>query len=257
MGFELGVHIAPKKAETAHTWKITHVDEDEVKCVLMEHGLAGTEKSLTWTAMFEGWRVHKGKVTSELRGWNASNRCSPMQSTLWKLDIAKGAIGFALWQEYETHQHLAEHIRLLQHPTSVRVTKNYKVGELILVPATQRIERKQGEKGLPICTFKADDTENIALFIHPQFVAPFNAQGEKNQSPWVVPFWAAATTTESDFNMELTFQKKDVFGYVIYVPILRNKQNLKDGDELVWNKKEVCLPWLDKSQRAAKRQKKA
>ena len=57
--------------------------------------------------------------------------------------------------------------------------------------------------------------------------------------------------------MELTFQKKNVFDYVIYVPILRNKQNLKDGDELVWNKKEVCLPWLDKSPRAAKRQKKA
>ena len=150
--------------------------------------------------------------------------------------------------EYKAHQHIVDKLDLLQNPTSVLTTHDFKTGELQLVPASQRIERKQGDKGLPVGKFSigGDDTK---LYIMPQFVPPMNAQGEKNKSAWVAPFWLVTPTDANEANMTLTFVKRDVHGYIVYVPILKNSKRLAIGDQLKWDEKAAATePWKSKAE---------
>ena len=71
-----------------------------------------------------------------------------------------------------------------------------------------------------------------------------NAQGEANKAAWVAPFWLVTQTDDNDANMKLTFAKRVVHDYVVYVPILKNNKCLAIGDELKWNKKAATTePW--------------
>ena len=262
LGFDVDAYVAPKGQTDLQTWHITDVDEEGITIVHMVSGkVEGDSKRVAWQQVFSDWRLHKGKVTTKLAGWSMEHKCSPLQSQMWQLEVAKGAIGMALMCEYAAKEDgIIDGLEVLQHPLSVRTNRGFKAGELQLIPATQRVERKPGEKGLVVGKFDLGGEEQTKLYIQPQFVTPMNSQGEKNKAPWVVPFWIVTSAEEKDANMTFTHIKKEVEGYTIYVPMLKNLKPLTSGTELKWNRKSAAIePWKSRvaPSKAAQPKKKA
>ena len=256
LGFMVDAYIAPKQQTETQTYKIIAVSETDLEVNLIEAGSVKGEKlTITWDKVFADWRLHKGKVTAKMTGWSHEQKCSPLHSKLWLFEGAKGAITMALIAEYASKEHLVDGLEMLQHPTSVRANRDFKAGELQLIPASQRIERKQGDKGVPVGRFALsgeDKTQLTPLFVMPQFVPPTNAQGEANKTPWVAPFWAVVGAADAnDSNMDLGYIKHELNGYTVYVPVLKNTKKLTAGDELKWNKKAVSEPWKAKAKAAS------
>ena len=50
--------------------------------------------------------------------------------------------------------------------------------------------------------------------------------------------------------MTLNFVKRDVQGYTVYVPTLKNNKKLNVGEELTWDKTTAAsaLPWKTKAE---------
>ena len=93
--------------------------------------------------LFKEWKVHKGKMTEPLVGWNPSV-ASPLDSIGWRLDCLKGAVAVALHSEYVLHQSHIESLQLYSHPTGVRATSLFKKGILRLIPASTKIVQLAG-----------------------------------------------------------------------------------------------------------------
>ena len=242
LGFVVDAVVTPK-AEL-QLWRITDISDVHIVCSQVVAGkVQGEPKTIVWDQVFASWRLHKGRVTAMLPGWSLENKCSPLDSQVWQFEAAKSAVTLALMSEYKDHQHIVDKLELLQNPTSVLTTDEFKIGGLQLVPASQRIERKQGDKGLPVGKFSIGG-DLTKLYITPQFVPPMNAQGEANKAAWVAPFWLVTQTDDNDANMKLTFAKRVVHDYVVYVPILKNNKRLAIGDELKWNNQAATTePW--------------
>ena len=224
LGFKKDGYISPKGSDELQIWKIVSITMDGVECIRMEVGEETSKQHITLGEMLKKWRIHKGKVTAKLAGWSYDNcLCSPLSSKLWQMEVARGAVAMALRAEYQRHESVIKELCLLQNPSGVKVNKAFKVGELSLVAATQRIERKQGTSGLAVGRFCIGDATDAILYVTPHFVPPLDGKAVPNKTPWVAPFWLVNTSEDDDFNMDLVFAKKVIEECTVYVPILRNE----------------------------------
>ena len=233
LGFKKDAYISPKAEKDLQTWRVDLVTEAGAECTLVAAGEEREQKTIALDDMLKDWRIHKGKVTAKLIGWDfESTRCSPLASPVWKMDVAKGAIAMALMSEYKDHEHLLQGLCLLQNPSIVKATRAFKAGELCLVPASQRIERKQSPGSLPVGRFDLGAEDDTILYLGSQFVPPVSANGTENKSTWVAPFWIVNSTEAADANMDLVHVERDIKGIKVFVPLLKNKKALKEGDEV-------------------------
>ena len=243
LGFTKGAFIAPKNSDEIQIWRIDTVDDDKCTCTQQEEGRGTIKKNIKFDTLLSDWRLHTSKVTTKLVSWSfEQNKRSPLSQALWQLEAAKGAIAIALMTEYKIHEHLIKGLVLLQHPHEVTVNRTFKSGELCLVRASHRIDRKQGSGGLPAGRFDLGGGQNTVLYITPHFVAPLNAQGQINRQAWVAPFldgdlragqWQHGFKLHSEGHQWLRRVR----------PVLKNSKGLNVGDELKWNKEEIKDPW--------------
>ena len=92
-GFSVGTFITAKGAEAPEIWILSKYDGSSVTLERMEHGRRTDDQVVAVAQLLEDWRVHKGVVTALLPGWDpVDSPCSPLSSSLWKFELAKGAI---------------------------------------------------------------------------------------------------------------------------------------------------------------------
>ena len=168
-------------------------------------------------------------------------------------DIVKGCVHIAVYQLYQKHADLIEHIEMLEHPLSVKVKRSFKAKSLHLVAASARLDRKAGKDGVSVGMFDMIGSE---LFLLPHFVNPLAKNGEPQKGAWVCPFWAVgACKKEEDANMHLVYDKVQVNNIAVHVPMLTNKGPLQANAELRWFKSSKPNAY-DLPVPAQKRQKK-
>ena len=233
-GFTVDTYVV-KKTGGDGVYKIIEVDDNAVVLVEQVDGRNAEEEVNVKTELcMTEWRVHKGKVMQPLAGWSLDNRCCPLQSATWGLERAKCAISIAAVAAYAKHKAHVQHFEFMQHPSVVRVTCVFGPGELILAPASQRVERKQSPDSLDFGQFDLADGQMSHLHMFPQFSPPLKADGTTNPNAWVVPFWFVwCSNREGDVNMKVTHISEKVGDMVIKVPVLLNIKELRPGDELM------------------------
>ena len=241
-GFELDVFVMEKSSEEVKVFKICDISDTEVGVLEQIDGENGDGKTIDMDEFLHGWRPYKGKVTTKLTGWSSAS-CTPSQSEAWVLDGARGAVALAVRSEWMSHTRHLDELDIFLHPVTVRVRRDYRVGELTLVAASQRIDKKCFN-GIcfKVCTF-ATESGDTSLYLASHFVLPINPKGEQNKSPWVAPFWyVSEPAKEAHPNMVLKYVKHTVQGIVVQVPVLVNKVSLKNGEVLTWNSKTISEP---------------
>ena len=227
LGVKKGAYVAFKKDEEMRMWRIDKIDNEVATIVERIDGDDGTTQEVSLGSLLSEWRVHKGKVTDRIPGWSAGSP-SPMESEAWALECAKSTVNLGIRSVYEAHEGNHEFIELLQNPAIVRVTKTFKPGALKLVAASMRIDKKSSSGSIAIGKIMKFD-----LWICSQFSLPVNNNtGEKNKSPWVVPFWYVPIVPKGG-NMHIEFESVNVHGITVPVPVMRNTVELKTGDKLM------------------------
>jgi hypothetical protein len=236
LGFKSGCIITHKQSETIELWEITNIANSVA--TLQQHLLptiGGSSKDVQVSALLSDWRVHKGKVTQHLPGWSANgNTCKPSMSESWAMDEIKGAVAVALRSSYmKHHKDVTQHMTLFVNPTIVQVNKPFKAGTLILVAASQRIDKVVQAGSVGVGSYDLPSGSSVDMHVLKHIVHPLDARGEMNRSPWIVPFWwLQHVDDEDEANMEVKHVPEKVHGIVVHVPIATNKKDLKVGDVL-------------------------
>ena len=232
-GFVPGAFVVAEGASAPEIWKVDCYDGATVALKKQILGRDVEEHRLDVSELLAKWRLHKGSVTSALPGWTPA--CSPRASSAWKYEAVKGAITIALDRVLELMEPAHEHVELFSNPNMVRSKSTLKEGDLMLAPATMRIDRKETLGA--ICVGKFDiEFGPEPIFISPQFGAPLNKDGFPNKNAWVSPFFLARDAPKNKANMSLTIFVYDVDAMEVRVPVLVNTKPLEVGDELVWEK---------------------
>ena len=256
IGFLPGAFVTFKASEQVQIWKIASLTDTSASLIEQVGGSEGETKEVTTDALLVECKVHKGKVTHKLIGWDfLCSPCSPMQSSAWGLDAAKGAIAIALRTAWKKHFPVLQHVELLQHPTTVKIKKDFKAETLILIPASSRVDRKAGSGSLCLGEFELCPGTVQALYLASQFVAPTNAAGDTNANAWVAPFWLVGASEKSETpTMELRHEVTKVGDFKVHIPMLVNKKDLKAGNAIAWSKVDTFK--TDDGAPAAKRVRK-
>ena len=236
-GFTVGAVVAEKKAEEQDLWRIEAIDAEKVKLGLLSDGRVTVMQNLATTHLLQDWRLHKGKATSLLSGYSAENPCSPLTSSSWLTEAVRGAVALAFKAQLLQHNPAGD-LELLQNPFAVKVTRRFAKGELVLVAASQRVEKAKTtglSSAMAVGVGSFPVPEPCHFQVTPHFVAPLDSKGNPAKNPWVAPFWLVETVKkDAECNMELKFFQTPVADLIIHVPALVNKAALKEGDKLYW-----------------------
>ena len=105
LGFEVGTFCCSKDSTSPGLFRITSMSEGD--CTICEH-IAGKDGETTVVPvghLLMAYRIHKGRVTSSLPGWEPkSSMGSPAASPAWELDCARGAVALALQEQFIKHK---------------------------------------------------------------------------------------------------------------------------------------------------------
>lgn len=242
VGFTEGAVVASKKAEALVLHRIVAIDADNVQLGELSDGQVVRETSLATTELLESWRLHKGKVTSALPGWDpAGGASSPLQSASWAADVVKGAVALAFQQRLAEHSEADAHLEILINPTAVKVKAAMPKGTLVLVGASPKVDKAKPSglsSGAAVgvgCFALPGAPAGVHFQVVSHFVPPLTPNGEPSKQPWVVPFWCVTLVADSgSANMELAFFQTTIGDFEVFVPYLVNKTALQAGDRLSW-----------------------
>ena len=190
-----------------------------------------TTESVEYSTLLEGWKTYARKISQEVSCDAAS--CSPTKSMDWAMTAIKGAIAIAVRESLEQHEGPAfAKVSVFENPTQVRARVDIAKGELKLVAASARVDKKGSILSCCIGQFAMPSGQHD-LYIAPQVALPETRDGDVNAYPWVSHFWMVQQhDTLKDCNMELHWEERSIAKYVVYVPILVNKRGVKAGEVL-------------------------
>ena len=237
-GYTPGAFVVEKAADEASLYKIEQYIGNAIMISEQHMGRTIATKTISVNTLLESWRLHKGTVTEFLRKYDfEANQCSPLASPSWKYAGAVSAVTLALQHVYAMLNVMNADIELLVHPNIARVKSNWGPGELMLAPATSKVDRKEVGGAIPVGRFDLGDKSPQQLYIVPQFIAPVNNKGEDVKSPWVCAFYhTPGVSSDSKANLQLKCMEVVVMAHKVRVPILVNAKALQAGTELVWDK---------------------
>lgn len=253
IGFEVEAWVAPKQSDgKVVLWQISTIN-DEKGVELTMHGGEVT-KNLSVQELIQEWRVHKGKVTTEMPGYSV-DVCSPLASESWAMDCIKGAVAIALKAEYEKHEQVAEHLRIMINPYMVYAKKDFAPGKLVLPAASQKVDKKSAAHSIGLGSYEVSQSKRFELFLLQQISAPISKDGKPNKLPWVSAFWAVRCVDQpKQANMKLEYIAVQVLNVTVQVPYLENKCAIAADDELTWCPgKGTPTPPTEKAAKRARR----
>lgn len=246
-----------------------------VSLVYVEDGSDGATQKLTLADVCgKAWRVHKGKVCTQVKGCSchaplthtlAFCRCSDsiacmsvrelstckgwttddcmtayaVSNQLWSAECTKGAVALAMQQLAMEHQEAVRGLQLMQDPYMVKACKAYAKGSLTLVCCSTKVSTTtKGSINMQIDILPPSGLK-VVLFAQPSIVLPFDAKDKKAEHSFIAPFWFAQQGDGPDGNMELKTKRVQVLGFVVHVPVLVNVSKIEADEFLIVKGSEV------------------
>ena len=226
VGYKQDAHVTVKEDTEGALWLINSIVDNKATLVAREDGI---EKQVSMQALVANWRVHKGKVTQELPGWDLSaKRFAPRDSEAWLADAAKGACAIAMMSIAETNDSHTNSVLIMVNPQHVKVRAPIAKGKLKLAASSQRIE-KVGPKGFQSSAIVLGNLGMVDGPVYqmlPHFVAPLKSDGSTNDKAWVCPFWACQQDDEAP-TMRLVWETVGVGKFMVPVPVLTNSEDMR------------------------------
>ena len=242
-GFRMGMHIA---AKGKHPVEITAMENDFVTLL----GPEGEEKMGLEEFLQIVWKEQKPKREAvPVDDWVMQ---APEVSVEYFQTILRAKAVVCLHEFCEQHFGFHDRLDVFLKPRGVQANEDFKKHELILPPASTRLELKaKGEAGaagaiiMGNCEFQGD---RFTVWILPQVVPA------KDEKPGLLaPFWLVQTTSDSKTaNMELVQPKKQTLALGKFPDTfqhMRNSKVIKAGEPLMLLVKKE----KDEEQRCSKR----
>ena len=177
----------------------------------------------------------------------AHNLSLPFELHLWS--DAAAAIGIARRAVKEAHDNFVEdlkHIQMFASPSAVRVTRDYKRGELVLVASSNRFTAKPigdtVKKGKQVGTSLGNISQHevfiLKHWLHDNEKDEKAGKGEKEEKDvWQAPYWIVPEHG-SVHNMKHTTYSVEVpmatdTMCTVAVPTMTNTKGVKTGEYLV------------------------
>ena len=242
-GFRVGMHIAAKGKQPV---EITAMENDSVTLLGPEgQAKVGLEEFLQIT-----WKEQKPKKEAvPVEDWVTQ---APEVSVEYFQTILRAKAVVCLHEFCQQHFAFHDRLDVFLKPRCVQANEDFKKHELILPPASTRLELKaKGEAGaagaitMGNCEFWGD---RFTVWILPQVVPA------KDEKPGLlVPFWLVQTTSDpKTANMELVHPKKQTLALDKFPDTfqhMRNSKVIKAGEPLMLLVKKE----KDEEQRCSKR----
>jgi hypothetical protein len=170
------------------------------------------------------------KVTSKQEQVRIDN-ANPLAVDGWSDDVMRSALIMAVRCATAAHDNSAD-VVLYERPFEAAASKDYTVGALTLVPATNRISLRR-----PDDEAKAELGSSTDIPLQNGQIAKLKRRVDDSFRP---AFWFVARgSSESDANMKITSLKKvtvwvgDAAITTVAIPVMKNVKKLKNGDKLV------------------------
>ena len=238
-GFTVGTHVVMKESEEAMVWIVKRYDGANVVLLKQDKGFdTGTPEVVEASMLLDKWKLYKGTVTIPLQGWDFDETPhSPLDSEIWKYECVKGAIQLGVRQTFKAMYPVTKDIQMFVRPNIVKVKSKWEAGELVVAPATYKIDRKETTGAIACGRFDIGGKDLTTLYLAPTFTPPVNAKGEANKLPWVSVFWHIPGTDKGrKGNMALKVALQQIGDVSVKVPALVNTKVVDAGAELCWDK---------------------
>ena len=96
-GFVSGATIVNKNDKGNTLYKICAINEQHAKLEKVTQDPNPKTTTANYVDLLNDWRLYKGKVMQTMEGFNwESNKCCPLESKAWAIDVAKGTCNIAL-----------------------------------------------------------------------------------------------------------------------------------------------------------------
>ena len=233
-----GPYVTEKNHVDPVVWKVGNYVGSTITLSEQVMGHDSTQISVSVEQLLDQYRLHKGQVTALLPQWSFwTNPCSPLNSSVFKLEVAKAAVFMAMKEVFEELNPRTEFMELLVKPNMVKVTKAFEIGEFALAPASTRIDKKEQNSALCCGKFDLGSDQPEPLYITPMFVAPVDATGKPNKHPWVCVMWHVPGSQKGVRpNLAAKCCPRMIGSVEVKIPILINIKPLEVADELPWDK---------------------
>ena len=238
LGFKDNTFVSEKSADEPILWHIIGYNGDTVNLAKHDLGRLTDRKTVHVDDLLSQWRLHKGSVTVLLPEYSIDNdACSPLSSSHWLVETAKGAVHIAVRTVFEHMFSMGTNIDVFTKPCMVRAGADIPTGALMIAPATTRVERKDVAHSINVGRFELGGGKAEPLFIAPMFIPPVAADGQASKNQWVSIFWLVNNANvKKDANLALKCLVHSVNDTQVRVPILVNSKPIQNGEELLWDK---------------------
>ena len=233
-GFKPGAYIeATKKEHVGKIFEIECVTQDFLDIVEVTHADNKKSHRIPIGELYDHWKVSKRTVSEAIKGYSLTSPCSPLQSVAWEVECIKGVINNQLRLAYGKCPDDLAKVSLLQTPTHARAAVSIPAGELKLVPASMRIEKKATAKSLWIGDYILSDATKVTFYLGSQIIPGVDKHGKTQEKPWISQFWFVdVSSKQKEVNMQLEWVKMNDFGCEVNIPFMINSVDLNKGDEL-------------------------
>jgi hypothetical protein len=227
VGFHVGTNVINKESKTKLT--IEEMSEVKVKMQTFESTLVVT---VDYKTLLEEYKVNKGKLCAEAPGCSVDS-ASPMVSMDWAIAAVKGAVALAMQTKLVQDEKSAFELTTpYENPICLKAAADIAKGELRLVCASQRVDRKESSGCIKVGTFTVGDM-TTPMYVSQQLVLPLNKNGEEVENPWLSHFWCVEKSPKaSECNVALIWEEVAVLQHIVLVPILTNKRKINKGETL-------------------------
>ena len=175
-----------------------------------------------------------------------------VHSAKWEEDLAIGIARRAVKEAHDNFEEDLKHIQMFASPSAVRVTRDYKRGELVLVASSNRFAakpiggtaKKDKQSGVPLGTISQHEVFLLKHVVNKDDEkegkdGKTDKKDGKNDEKevWQVPYWSVPEH-ESVHNMKHTTHSVEVPTITgtmctVAVPTMTNLKGLKKGEYLV------------------------
>ena len=107
LGFTVGTFCCSKNSAKVAVFRVKSMSETDCEIVEVINGRDGECTLLDICQLLLAYRLHKGRVTSLLPGWDPKSQSpvgSPAASPTWELECARGAVALALREQFIKHK---------------------------------------------------------------------------------------------------------------------------------------------------------
>ena len=125
-------------------------------------------------------------------------------------------------------------LQLMQKPYSVKTTTAIPVKALMLVPATNRIDRKASQNSIALGELQliTGNAASVQPFhLGSTIIPPIDQKGTSNgERAWVVPFWFVSTVKEeSEANIVAIWEQTTYDDIEFQLPCFTNPKRIEAG----------------------------